>query len=387
MAFKRVHNDPKTPGGTPGETPNKHHPKIVALATTIGEWLSNGLEEIRLYHHRGRAGFQPTEHLYVVEDNDGVVDVEGVTVRGVNPLEFAISLFGDIRDHADVEGASNYRVVGFREDDNGDTEKCFSFAIPKRLLADIPDGEVDPAEESIGSLLAGWKRLAEGAVKFNGEMQNRYLALANALPDLTGANAEMLLANAKALGEQKPAMELELAKMQREREQETAEVQARLRHHRQQRNADLGRHAIDVLGPDVAAAFRMLVERYSEGLLGNTEVSDSRPSSSATSDASPSQPSSSSCPLAQRLNDAWAEMGDDAIAEARDIFGPEIWGLIETARAASTDDEFKATIREIDVRFGRLGANAATAKISMFLPLVGPEGVKVFVELLNDSRA
>ena len=386
MTFKRVLNDPKTPGGTPGRTPDKHHPKIVDLATTIGEWLSNGLEEIEVLQHRGRAGFKSTDLRYVLDEGDETVDVEGVTVRGVNPLEFALSLFDDICTYADEWGAANFRVVGFREDGEGKTEQCFSFPLPKRILGDLPEIEDDPADENIGSMVAGWKKLTESAVSFNMKLHAAYLGLAQALPPITDANAKMLIANAGALGEQKPALELEIAKMERDRDRENAEVHARLRHHRQERNADLGRHAIDVLGPDIAAAIRIITERYAETLDSKATGGEEEPSE-ASEDAPPKAASVPSSPMAQRLNEAWSELDSEAIGHCRDILGFKIWDFLNSARTATTDEYFKSSIRLIDAELTELAAEDVAKMMTALAPHVGVNGVRVLAELLKESRA
>ncbi|MCH9682965.1 MAG: hypothetical protein K0V04_16130 [Deltaproteobacteria bacterium] len=372
MAFERVRIEEKAASGTQGETPPTTQRRRELLAKTVDQWLRSGLQTVVVERHMGRGGFKPTDIVYEAAE-DGVADVEGVTIRGVNPIEFARTAIEDIRGHAEELGAANYRLVGFREGEEGEAVECFRLAIPRHMLGEIPVGDEDPVAEGVGGLLHGYKSLASQALSYNRGLQEWYLKLAGSIPAIADANAKMLLANAEALGKESPAVELELAKLEFERERLRAEAVARLRHNKQERTAEFGKHVVDKLGPDIAAALRLVAMRWA-AQQGEPDPDDPTTASEATDEAEPTH----RCPLAHRLDAALAGITDDQAQRARAILGEDAWALIETAREAETDEAFRALVEALNAELAQRGE----AKVaSMFIELMAVVGQSVVAEL------
>lgn len=394
MVFERVQTTQKTGGGTENGTPSAIDRRSDLLARSVKQWLPKGLSSVEVLRHCGRVGFRPCGIEFVLLDDD-VADVEGVTIRGVNPVEFARSVIDAVLSHAEEnEAVPHYSVVGIKDvDGDEDDQKCFVVSLPAKLIRDaLGDLSMMSDGDDAGALIAGWRSLASSSVELVKKLSDTFGSFAESTGGVNNAGAEMLMAHAKAVGEQRPELELEMARMAHERERTDREVRARAQYHRQERGAEVMKHGIDVLGPSLAAALATVAASWAERSSGN-DASDDNDGGGEDSGGEDSDGEDSNggdrgavSPIAARIAAIFEGLSPEKMAEVEAIIGADDWPLIVAAREAKTDSDARARIASLDQRLQMRGEAKVTETFTKLARVIGPQKLAVLADLITKIK-
>ena len=352
MGFERVSADDVTGKRTGSKTGGND--RRGQLVKTIAQWLEHGLAVVEVHRHQGRAGWVIQWSYELVDD--GMAEVEGITVRGVNPEAFTDALITDVQQHAGDRGNAGYLVVGqeaIDDDDGSELKPCFRFSIPKAWLGEIPDG--DEQAEGATSAIGCWKDLVVMQQRYIGDLHKVGLEKDRNVAAVVDANAKGLLAHAEAVGKTAPQVELELAKLEMDRHVVDQEAAIHRQRAAADRNGRLIEKVIDVVGPDLVGALRMWLAKHGPISTDDDEAQDL----------------DGPCAQAAELAAILADCTEMQRSKARKIIGDDAWSLLEAASQATSEAAFVAVLGRLNAL---LSDPALKAKFITELPkAIGPD--------------
>lgn len=385
MTFRYIRTDDQSDAAAESRT--------AMLQRLLASKADEGIDVIELRVQMGKSGYVRTSHAWEddgegshLEDDDGSV----LLIGGVTPADLATAIVDRAREHVDEQGGSkNFRVVGLRRvegDDGEDEEEILHFLLPATMFAAAGQGSPTEARENHDAIMAGYLQLT----RQNDQMFRWFLEMMKQSPVLLAKVIELV----EHLGDQIDGgrqhdlqqvlsiLEFEAGRDQRWMEHDAAK-------HRTTQRANIAGRAVEVAGPDVMTLLQQLVTRIMSGGATQPESDDADSPTTASSSSGPKAKTSERkrSAYAKKLDDVLNDVPKQGIAKSRLVLTNDEWDVIEAARVAPTDEEFRALAQKLYELWTAEGEEVTKQRMGQLVNALGMKASMALVELMRMAQS
>lgn len=354
---------------------------VTTLIAALSKKLARHAESIQVLELRrqnGKDGYKPCDNRWEDDGADTTVaDEEGkvLLICGVTPDDLARRIVEAAIHHVEETGERrNYRVYGLQtaEDGSDMTEVC-QHLIPQTIFSEGSSGQVTGGEHH-DSLMATFGQL----MRQNDKLFAMMMQILSQYPGLMGKITELIEQlgdslsgrdgnNAEALLK---VLEYESAREQRWMAHEAAKSSGHDR-------AQLLEKMMELAGPDVIAFVKELIRDLREKSASKAESKRGQPEPEA-------EPKPESA-LAAQLSKIFDGVPPGGIAKARLALSADEWSLIEAARKAQTDDEFREIFTKLEQLWRARGEDEVKVMQTALIEAIGMPAAVQLMRLIKTS--
>lgn len=372
MAFKQV---------TSAEASN-------AVIGTLARKLRAHAEDFQVLDLRVQSGKNGYQSVHRWEDDGTEANLTGddgtvILIAGSSPEDIARMVVEYAIQHVEEsnEKGRNYKVFGLLLGE-GEEKETFSHLIPQATFGVTGNG-------GGGGLVSNpdnhevYTQIFSQLQRQNDKLFSTLMMIVGSWPTLMTKITELIEQlgdlNAGQSGNSTEAL-LQVLQFEAERERRWMEHdKAKQSHHDR---AEILKEVIEVAGPDVLELMKKVFEEIKAGM---GKRNTTTPNTSAPDDAPAPAPAPSG--LAARLNELFRGLSADALKKVQALLSVDEWKLIDGARKAGDDDEFKALFQRLDQLWRERGQEDVKALQEELIKAIGMPAAYELNKLIKNARS